>query len=164
VDLWRGLDSVARAELRGDHPSQQPGWFRQGLVLVYVPGYDTAHLAAGYVLGASLAVVESISHPLRGWAMEVSALNIFTGKTTPDLRSDQQREQLERIHWYGNNGSATGFGKDQATRVLTQMKQHGLLDTGVVLGHLVAKDHHGKAVAARMRRPQSPCAARSSTY
>ena len=33
---------------------------------------------------------------------------------------------------YGNNGWATGFGKDQATRVLTQMKQHGLLDTDVV--------------------------------
>jgi hypothetical protein len=33
---------------------------------------------------------------------------------------------------YGNNCWATGFGKDQATRVLTQMKQHGLLDTDVV--------------------------------
>jgi hypothetical protein len=87
--------------------------------------------------------------------MEVSALNIFTGKTTPDLRSAQQREQLERIHWYGNNGSATGFGKDQATRVLTQMKQHGLLDTDVVLGHHVAKDHHGKAVDGSPRSSTS---------
>lgn len=127
-------------------PRAKPPGPGVGPVLVYVPDYDTFHVAAQYARGASLAVVESISHPLRGWAMEVKALNLLTGDTTPDSRSDEQREQLDRVHWYGNNGWTTGFGKDQATKILNQMKRQGLLDVEVVLGYMIAKGHHGEAV------------------
>lgn len=118
----------------------------QRSVLVYVPDYDTFHLAANYAHGSSLAVVESVTTPLRGWAMEVAALNLLTGDRTPDTRTEEQRRELDRLHFYGNNGWTTGFGKDQATRLLSDLQRRGLLDTDVVLGYMLAKGHHGKAI------------------
>lgn len=38
-----------------------------GPVLAYVPDYHTFELAARQARGSSLAVVESVSNPLRGW-------------------------------------------------------------------------------------------------
>ncbi len=107
-----------------------------------MPDYDTLTFARG----TSLVVVESVATPLRGWAMEVEALNLLTDETTPDTRSEEQREQFERIHFYGNNGWTTGFGKDQANRVLAGLHQQGLLDADVVLGFMLARGHHGTAV------------------
>lgn len=115
-------------------------------VLVYVPDYDTFHFAANYARDASLAVVESTATPLRGWAIEVAALDLLTGESTPDTRTEEQRQQLERIHFYGNNGWTTGFGKDQATRLLADLQRQGLLDPDVVLGYMLARGHHGKAI------------------
>lgn len=129
------------ATTRSSRPSRG-----QGPVLANVPDYDTFHFAADQARGASLAVVESVATPLRGWAMEVQALNLLTGEVTPDTRTKEQRELLGRIHWYGNNGWTTGFGRDQASRVLAELQRQGLLDADVVLGYMVAKGHHGKAV------------------
>jgi hypothetical protein len=117
-----------------------------GPVVVYVPDYDTVHLAAGYARGSSLAVIESVSHPLIGWAMETKALNLITMQPTADTRSAEQLKALESIHFNGNNGWSRGFGQDQAKRVLSDMQAKGILDRDMVLGTMVARGHYGDSV------------------
>lgn len=46
-------------------------------------------------------------------------------KTTLDHRSDVQREQLDRIHRYGNNGWTTGCGRDQGSQGLDRHEEAG---------------------------------------
>ena len=117
-----------------------------GPVLAFVPDYETMNLAAHYAKGSSLAVVESDPHPLVGWAMEVKALNLLTGEVTPDPRTEDQRNELDRIHFYGNNGWASGFGRDQATRVLRDLLKSGDIKSEIVLGYMLAKGHSHKSI------------------
>jgi hypothetical protein len=115
-------------------------------VLAYVPDYDTFHLAAGYARDSALAVVEADSDPVVGWAMEVGALNLITGEPTGDTRSEVQREEFERIHFYGNNGWTNGFGNNQLRRILMELQTKGLLNRGLLLGCMLAKGHNGRAL------------------
>ncbi|MER5424366.1 hypothetical protein [Streptosporangium roseum] len=118
----------------------------QGPVLVYVPDVDTLQLAVRYARGSALAVVETVSTPLIGWAMEAKAINLLTGEVTPDTRSDSQRELLERVHSYGNNGWTRGFGREQTLRALRGIYERDGLTKDVILGAMAAKGHNGKAV------------------
>ncbi|MEV6986508.1 hypothetical protein AB0M95_35340 [Sphaerisporangium sp. NPDC051017] len=118
----------------------------QGPVLVYVPDFDTLHMAASYARSYCLAVVETASTPLIGWAMETEAINLLTGEVTPDIRSDSQREVIERVHFYGNNGWTRGFGRDQTKRILRETYGRDGLTRDIVLGAMAAKDHNGKAL------------------
>ncbi len=115
-------------------------------VLLYVPDYGTFHHGVNQARDGAVVVVESVSHPLLGWAVEVEALNLVTGERTADYREPELREQLDRLHWYGNNGWTRGFGRDQAIRILEEMRQQGHFDPQIVLGYMLAKGHHGKAV------------------
>lgn len=126
--------------------SSRPDRGRGGPVLAYVPDYDMMQLAATYARNSSLAVVESATHPLVGWAMEVGALNLFTGETTRNAWTESQRADLERIHFYGNNGWTRGFGQDQATQILRDLREEGSLTPEFILGSMVAKGHHGEAI------------------
>ncbi|WP_214107267.1 hypothetical protein [Acrocarpospora catenulata] len=118
----------------------------QGPVLVYVPDFGTLTLAANYARGSSLAVVETASTPLIGWAMETKAVNLLTGQATPETRTNSQREVLERVHFHGNNGWTRGFGRDQTTRILRGAYGREGLTRDVVLGAMAAKGHNSKAV------------------
>lgn len=55
-------------------------------------------------------------------------------------------EALERLHFYGNNGWAPGFGQDQARRILQHLRDLGLLDTRVITGDMLARGHHAGSV------------------
>ncbi|MFF4989724.1 hypothetical protein ACFY19_21210 [Streptosporangium saharense] len=117
-----------------------------GPVLAYVPDFDTLHLAARCAQGSTLAVVETEETPLIGWAMEVGAINLLTGEVTPDTRSSDQRELLERVHRNGNNGWTSGFGRDQTLRALRGVYGRDGLTKDIILGAMAAKGHRGKAV------------------
>jgi hypothetical protein len=92
-------------------------------------------------------VVESAQFPLIGWAMETGAVNLLTGEPTPETRTDHQREELDHIHFYGNNGWTRGFGADQALRVLRDLLTKEPLPAEVIVGSMLGKGHHGEAVA-----------------
>ncbi|MFF0249904.1 hypothetical protein [Streptosporangium sandarakinum] len=142
-----GTESIARFARAYPATTPRSGRDRAGSghgpVLVYVPDLATLHLAARRAHGSALAVIETEETPLIGWAMETGAVNLLTGEATPDTRSDHQRELLERIHFYGNNGWTRGFGHDQTRRILRS--ERGLAKD-VILGAMAAKGHDGKAV------------------
>ncbi|MFJ8107808.1 hypothetical protein [Streptomyces sp. NPDC096132] len=125
--------------------------FRQRPVLAYVPDYGDMYLAASYARNSALAVVESHTAPLIGWAMEVQAVDLTTGAVTADTRSPEQRQELERIHGYGNNGWTRGFGADRSASILEDLLRQDAIDTDIVVGHMVAHGHDKRSVARLMK-------------
>ncbi|MGW5768782.1 hypothetical protein ACWEVY_06500 [Streptomyces longwoodensis] len=121
--------------------------FRQRPVLAYVPDYGDMNLAASYARNSALAVVESQTTPLIGWAMEVQALDLTTGATTPDSRTPEQRHELDRIHGYGNNGWTRGFGADRSASILSGLLSQDGIDVDIVVGYMVARGHDARSVA-----------------
>jgi len=79
--------------------------------------------------------------------MEVAALNLITGEPTEDIRHEAQRDEFERIHFYGNNGWTSGFGNNQARRILMELQGNSLLDRDLLLGCMLAKGHNGRALS-----------------
>jgi len=149
-----GADAVREMAQRYDAVtprSNRPHGSMKRAVLAYVPGYDCMDLAAMYARDGVLAVVESVSHPLLGWAVEVKATNLVTGQVTPDTRDVDLVKDLDRVSWHGNNGWTAGFGKNMATRVLSDQASRRSLDPAIVLGYMVARGHHGKAIE-RLRK------------
>lgn len=148
-----GVESITRFARR--YPATTPRSRRVaksgGPVLAYVPDYESLYLASTYARGSSLAVVETIQFPLIGWAMELGALNLLTGEPTPDVRSDHQRAELERVNFYGNNGWTRGFGASQASRVLSDVLRQDHLSADVIVGTMLGKGHNGDAVE-RLRK------------
>ena len=82
-------------------------------MLSYVPTLKDLEFATGLARKSSLAVVESISTPLRGWAAWLGALNLVTGAPTAVL-PETTREAVERLKSCGNNGFADDYGKRDA--------------------------------------------------
>jgi hypothetical protein len=86
-----------------------------------------------------LVVVE---HPapwrLAGWAGAVGAHDLMTGQVAS--LDPRLSERLEELVWFGNNGYARGYGRDNAQRVLNQMHTDGLLDRDAVVTALGAFD------------------------
>ncbi|MGC5010126.1 hypothetical protein ACLQ2R_05120 [Streptosporangium sp. DT93] len=117
-----------------------------GPVLVYAPDFETLDLAVGYARGSCLAVIETRATPLIGWAMEARAVNLLTGEVTADTRTDSQRETLERVRVNGNNGWTRGFGQNQTMRILQGTYGRDGLTKDIILGTMLAKGRHGKAV------------------
>lgn len=118
----------------------------RGPVLAYVPGYREMELATRYARGSSLAVIESVSCPLIGWAMEVGAVNLHTGEVIEDIRTAQQREDLDRIHFYGDNGWAPRHDRTQVAGILRDLIPQPGMTADVILGYMVARGHGGDAV------------------
>lgn len=121
--------------------------FRQRPVVAYVPDYGDMYLAASYARDSVLAVVESRTAPLIGWAMEVHAVDLATGAVTADTRSPHQRSELERIDGYGNNGWTRGFGADRSASILDGLLRQDGIDADIILGHMVARGHDGRSIA-----------------
>jgi hypothetical protein len=126
---------------RSNHAS-----FSNRPVLVYVPDYDVMHLALRYARGSAIAVVETVSSPLVGWASAVGALDLTTGEPTRPALSDAQRKTFDRIEFNGNNGWTRGFGADSTARILRSLRDAGDLDKELLLGYMVAKGKHGRAI------------------
>lgn len=139
--------------------SKQASSFRRP-ALAFVPDYETMELAMRYANGSSLAVIETRTSPLIGWAMEMKALDLVTSEVTPDTRSEYERDELERLHFYGNNGWSSGFGKDQGTRILRDLIRESDTTPAVILGYMLAKGHSSDAITglAKLIRKLRPSA------
>lgn len=120
--------------------------FSKRPVLAYVPDYQTMEIAGAYARESSLAVVESVSTPLVGWAMEVRAVSLLTGEATPDTRTESQRKDLESLSFNGHNGWGDDYGKRTARRILSGMRERGDLDPSLILGYMVARGHGHRGV------------------
>ena len=115
-----------------------------GPVLAYVPDYEMMDLATEVASDASLAVVETIEYPMIGWAMQVHAIDLVTGKVTPDTRTESQRRELDQVYFYGNNGWAPPFDRERAASVLQPLLTESGMSKDIVLGHMIAKGASGK--------------------
>jgi hypothetical protein len=104
-------------------------------------------MAATYARRSSLCVIEGSADLLLGWAMEVQALDLTTGETTPDTRSAEIRESLAHLVVSGNNGWADSYGKRMAQQILGDIRDRGELDRALIVGHAVA--HHASEHAVR---------------
>ncbi|MFD5858715.1 hypothetical protein [Streptomyces chartreusis] len=131
--------------------------FRQRPVLAYVPDYGDMELATSYAHNSVLAVVESRTHPLLGWAMETQAVDLTTGSPTADTRSPEQRRELESIHDYGNNGWTKGFGADMSAAVLSDLLRQDGIDKDVIVGYMVARGHDQHSIARLAKIIDSAC-------
>lgn len=115
-------------------------------VLAYVPDYGDLQLALRYAEGSAIAVVETVSCPIRGWAASVGALDLTSGEPTPPATA-KQLDDFDRIAFNGNNGWTRGFGADVTTRILRDMAARSDLDKDLLLGYMVANGHSGKQIA-----------------
>lgn len=118
-----------------------------GPVLAYVPDEGTLDFAASLARESSLAIVEDIhGFPLEGWARQLGAIDL----TRPDVQPEQFDAELagaiDRLDFYKNNGFGDRFGKQQAQRILEDLRAAGLLERNIVLGTLAAKGASGRAV------------------
>jgi hypothetical protein len=115
------LDDFAR---RHAHTSPRAGRGRvspgSGPVLSYVPYADQLDFAMGLARGSSLAVVETVTFPLPGWASWLGAWDLVRDKQTAPL-ADDLREAVARLKFYGNNGFGDSFGKQQAKSILREL-------------------------------------------
>ncbi|HWC35471.1 MAG TPA: hypothetical protein VG650_11680 [Mycobacteriales bacterium] len=115
-------------------------------VLAYVPDWEAVDIAVCAARGGTLAVVETESYPLSGWAAEAAALNLMTGSVSGAALAETHRADLEHLSFVGNNGWADNYGKEAAVRTLQTMKAKGGLDAGVILGFMIAAGHAGRRV------------------
>lgn len=99
----------------------------------------------------ALCAMEGTRDELLGWAYEVAALDLRAGSSTEDQRSERLKADLERLAFVGNNGWADEYGKRDAVRILRDVASRRELDTGVVLGTMLARGAHGDAIE-RLRK------------
>lgn len=106
-------------------------------VLSYAPTPEALDFAARIARGGALCVVEGFLTPMRGWAAEVSALDLTTKEpTTADPRLQRF---VDRLVFYGNNGYGPDFDRKMAGHVLDDLAAEALLDKAAVLGALAAR-------------------------
>jgi len=108
-----------------------------GPVLSYVPGIDELAFAMRLARGSSLAVVETPSFPLGGWAAQLGALDLVTGEKTPSL-PDAINDAVEKLKFVGNNGFGDQYGKRRATALVADLAGRGLLDGDLLVGAVLA--------------------------
>ncbi|MFF8610862.1 hypothetical protein ACF06X_33690 [Streptomyces sp. NPDC015346] len=118
-----------------------------GPVLAYVPDEKTLDFAASLARGSSLAVVESVhAFPLRGWARQLGAIDLTRPDEQPEPINPEMAAAIDRLDFYKNNGFGDQFGKQQAQRILQDLRGAGLLERDVILGALAAKGASDHAV------------------
>ncbi|MET9558815.1 hypothetical protein [Streptomyces tauricus] len=110
-----------------------------GSVLAYVPDAKTLEFATGLARGSSLAVVEGSLFPLRGWAAQVHAIDLTRPEDEVEELDSRLTSALGRLKFYGNNGYGPPFDRQQAARVLDDLRSAGLLDRDAVLGAMAAQ-------------------------
>lgn len=104
-------------------------------VLAYVPAPEQLEFATRLARDGPLAVVETASHPLIGWARWCEALNLRTGEGEDALPAEVV-DGIEQLQFYGNNGFTRGFDRDQALRILRE--DLGDADRHLIWGGLLA--------------------------
>ncbi|MFK4144558.1 hypothetical protein [Streptomyces sp. NPDC004065] len=117
-----------------------------GPVLVYAPDEKTLDFAMQLARGASIAVVESISFPLRGWAHEIGAVDLTRPDTEREAVSAELADAIDRLDFHKNNGFGDRFGKQQAERILRRLHDTGTLDRDTVVGALAARGASARAL------------------
>ncbi|MEB8342575.1 hypothetical protein [Streptomyces endophyticus] len=118
-----------------------------GPVLAYVPDEKTLDFAAGLARGSALAVVEGAHRfPLEGWARQLGAIDLTRPDEQPEQLGSELAAAIDRLDFYKNNGFGDQFGKQQAQRILQDLRSAGLLERDVVLGALAAKGASDRAV------------------
>ncbi|MFF1447467.1 hypothetical protein ACFVYF_04800 [Streptomyces sp. NPDC058274] len=111
-----------------------------GPVLAYVPDAKTLEFATGLARGSSLVAVEGANlFPLRGWAAQVQAIDLTRPEDEAEEVDSRLTSALGRLKFYGNNGYGPPFDRQQAARVLDDLRSAGLLDRDVVLGAMAAQ-------------------------
>nr|WSY56257.1 hypothetical protein OG999_43015 [Streptomyces sp. NBC_00886] len=119
----------------------------KGPVLAYVPDEKTLDFAVGLARGSSLAVVESVhGFSLDGWARQLGAIDLTRPDEQPEQLDSELAEAIDRLDFYKNNGFGDQFGKQQAQRILQDLRGAGLLERDVVLGAMAAKGASDRAV------------------
>ncbi|CAL9676408.1 hypothetical protein ACFW40_33320 [Streptomyces sp. NPDC058807] len=119
----------------------------KGPVLAYVPDERTLDFAASLARGSSLAIVESIhGFPLEGWARQLGAIDLTRPHEQPEQLNSELTEAIDRLVFYKNNGFGDQFGKQQARRILQDLRAAGLLERDIILGAMAAKGASDRAV------------------
>ncbi|MBJ6613969.1 hypothetical protein ACFT8V_30085 [Streptomyces griseoincarnatus] len=119
----------------------------RGPVLAYVPDERTLDFAADLARGSSLAIVESVhGFPLEGWARQLGAIDLTRPEKRPEPIDSELAEAIDRLDFYKNNGFGDQFGKQQAQRILQNLRGAGLLERDVILGALAARGASDRAV------------------
>lgn len=137
-----GVEPLDDFERRHTRTSRRAGRRRVGNglgpVLSYIPHERELEFAMHLARGSSLAVVETVSFPLLGWASWFEAWDLVRDARTPPL-PEPVREAVERLAFYGNNGFGDDFGRKRAESILS-----GLDDSAPKKGLLLP----GAAIAA----------------
>lgn len=119
-----GVPALDGFEQRNTRTSRRAGRARgregEGPVLAYVPHGEELEFASRLARDSSLAVVETVSFPLAGWAAWVGALNLVTRELTSPL-DPAVAETVERLKFYANNGFGDDFGKRMARSILEDL-------------------------------------------
>ncbi|MBT2439783.1 hypothetical protein J7E93_06535 [Streptomyces sp. ISL-36] len=119
----------------------------KGPVLAYVPDEKTLDFAASLARGSSLAIVESVhGFPLEGWARQLGAIDLTRPDEQPEQLDSELAAAIDRLDFYKNNGFGDRFGKQQAQRILQDLRGAGLLERDIILGALAAKGASDRAV------------------
>lgn len=118
-----------------------------GPVLAYVPDEKSLDFAMGLARGSSLVVVEGIhTFPLSGWARQLGAVDLTRTKEGAREIDPALATAIDRMDFYKNNGFGDHFGKQQAHRILDDLRGAGQMDGDVILGALAARGASARAV------------------
>lgn len=139
IDL--GVPELEDFERRHARTSPRAGRQRVGEgarpVLSYVPNAKDLEFAMRLARDSSLAVVETVSFPLAGWAAWLGAWDLVRDAPTSPLE-DPITDAVKRLAFYGNNGYGDDFGRKQARSILTDLPTRGQQHGELLLGALLA--------------------------
>lgn len=144
-----GVPELDDFERRNTRTSRRAGRARipegEGPVLAYVPHAEELEFATRLARNSSLAVVETVSFSLAGWAAWVGAFNLVTEESTGPL-DPAVAEAVERLKFYGNNGFGDDFGKRMARSTLEDLTDTPDWSAGLLVGAVLAAGASGRAV------------------
>lgn len=109
----------------------------RGPVLSYVPRAEELQFAMDLARDSSLAVVETISFPLSGWAAWFEAWNLVDDQPTPPL-PEAIKKAVDRLKFYGNNGFTDQLGKKQARSIVSDLLPSSEFDINFLPGAVLA--------------------------
>lgn len=140
ADSYRHGDGpVARLARMGDVATYRSP-VRSGATLVPDPDIRLLATAMRTADGRSLAATESATLPLIGWAMATRAVDLETGESTPDTRTDEQIEMLEAFADQLYNGwEHKQVGRRASAYYLPRLADSGMTYEAFV-GSLIALD------------------------
>lgn len=110
----RCLEEIARRG--GQATPQGRERFDHGPVLAYVPDERSLKFALDLARGYSLAIVETVSFPLAGWAAGAGAINLLDGRITSSNIPDDVKADLDHAVFFGGNNGWTGQHEKQHAR------------------------------------------------